>query len=286
MINSSRPVELDTEDQVVITPQDFEQLREFTRQRFGLEFRDGKETLVTVRLRRKMREANVRTFSDYFRQVLDDSTGAELTAMIDALTTNYTQFFREPAHFHFLRTVVLPRIGPRRRISIWSAGCATGQEPYSIVFEIARELGLAEARGRLEVYATDISTKALQTAQAGVYSAEQTESLPPECLKAFWLQGCNRWKGWLRVRPEVRSIVQFGRLNLMEAFPRDRRFQVIFCRNVMIYFNRETQEQIVRKFGQCLEPGGYLFIGHAESLSGLDQPLKPVAPAIYRATEV
>ncbi|HLJ48286.1 MAG TPA: protein-glutamate O-methyltransferase CheR [Bryobacteraceae bacterium] len=285
MANSSRRAELDPDDPIVITPQDFEKLREFTRQRFGLDFRDGKETLITVRLRRKMREANARSFSEYFRQVLDDSTGVQLIAMVDALTTNYTHFFREPAHFQFLSEVVMPAIGARRRISIWSAGCATGQEPYSIVFHVARELGMREAMGRLEVLATDISARALQTAEMGIYNHEQTEALSPECLKAFWLRGENRWQGCLRVRAEVRSMVRFERLNLMETFPRDRRFHVIFCRNVMIYFNRETQEQIVKKFAYCLEPGGYLFIGHAESLSGLDQPLKPVAPAIYRSAE-
>jgi len=264
-----------------LTSREFEQFRQLAYQRFGLELKDGKQGLVSARLGKKLREQGFLTFQDYYEHILADSTGEALVGLIDALTTNFTSFLREPAHFDYLRKAILPEIPGSERIRIWSAACATGEEPYSIAFSVLEELG-AKAWGRVELLATDISTKALGTAQKAAYPAERFEGLPQEWLRRYLLRGEGRWQGWYRVKPEVRSVVEFRRLNLMEPFAHLPRFHVIFCRNVMIYFDKPTQADLVARLAGRLEPGGYLLTGHSESLLGSHPGLQYVRPAVYR----
>jgi chemotaxis protein methyltransferase CheR len=204
-----------------------------------------------------------------------------LIGMIDALATNHTGFLREPAHFDFLRDQILPALAGRHTIDIWSAACSTGEEPYTIAFT-AMENMLSSDYGRLRILATDISTKALDSARHATYPAERFAELPPGWMPRFLLRGQGRWKGWYRIKPEVSGRVEFARLNLVEPFSHTRRFPLILCRNVMIYFDKPTQERVVNRLAGHLEPGGYLFVGHAESLTGVDHPLQYVRPAIYR----
>ncbi len=267
-----------------LTHQEFQQFRRLAREQFGLDLRQGKEALVSARLGRKIRELNFRSFQEYYRHVLADRTGESLIALIDALTTNHTSFFREPAHFDFMRRTVLPALRNGNRTAIWSAACSTGEEPYSIAFTILEELGQA-ALGRTRILATDISTRVLATARRGAYPAERFAGIPAERLRRYVLRGEQRWKDWYLVKPEVRAAVEFKRLNLLDDFSRLGSFHAIFCRNVMIYFDKPTQRDLVNRLAGNLEPGGYLLIGHAESLSGVDHPLQYLCPATYRKPE-
>jgi chemotaxis protein methyltransferase CheR len=261
-----------------LTAREFEQIRSLAHQKFGLDLRDGKQQLVSARLGKKIRESRFRTFQEYYRHVVEDRTGEALAAMIDALTTNYTSFFRESAHFDFLRSQLIPLWRERPLVRVWSAACATGEEAWSLAVCLAAERGPMGAR----VLATDISTRALAAARKGIYPAERCESIPKQELRAAMLRGQGRWERWYSVRKELRATVDFERLNLMEPFAHLGTFPVIFCRNVMIYFNKGTQEELANRLAACLEPGGYLFIGHAESLTGIGHPLQYVRPAIYR----
>jgi chemotaxis protein methyltransferase CheR len=263
-----------------LTEHEFAQFRNLAYQKFGLDLRTGKEQLVSARLTKKMRELNIGSFKEYYRHVTEDKTGDALVAMIDALTTNHTGFFREMGHFDFMRQTILPAIAARDRISIWSAASSTGEEPYSIAFCIVQQLGLS-CLSKLDILASDISTKALAKAQAGVYDEDRFRDIKPEQLRSFLLRSGSPTHTRYMVRKEIRSAIEFRRLNLMEPITHGKTFPLIFCRNVMIYFDRPTQQDLVRRLCGCLEPGGYLFIGHAESLNGLEVPLKYIRPAIY-----
>jgi len=264
-----------------LKPDEFEAIRRLAYDKFGLDLRHGKEELVAARLGKRMREGGFATFEAYYQHVVGDRSGEALIAMIDALATNHTSFLRETAHFDFLRQRVLPGLRERARIEFWSAACSTGEEPYSLAFTLADAWG-EEVFRRVRILATDISTKALASAQKAVYPAERFHAFPPSWMPQFLLRGEGRWQGWYRVRPEVRNRVEFARLNLIEPFAHQNLFPVIFCRNVMIYFDKPTQEALVNRLAASLEPGGYLFIGHAESLTSVRHGLRYVCPATYQ----
>jgi chemotaxis protein methyltransferase CheR len=264
-----------------LKPREFEAIRRLAYDKFGLDLRKGKEELVAARLGKRMRQTGFESFEKYYQHVVGDPSGEALVGMIDALATNHTSFLREAAHFDFLRQSVLPDLQGRPRIELWSAACSTGEEPYTLAFTLCDQLGTAAFR-KVRILATDISTKALAAAKNGVYPGERFAAFRPEWLHRFLLRGEGRWEGWYRVKPEVRGQVEFARLNLIEPFSQRLLFPVIFCRNVMIYFDKATQEAVVNRLAACLEPGGYLFIGHAESLTGVQHDLAYVRPAIYR----
>ena len=264
-----------------MSPWEFDQFRTLAHDEFGLDLPDGKEQLVAARLGKKMRELNLNSFRAYYKHVTEDRTGEALVAMIDALTTNHTGFFREPAHFEWLRRAVVPALGSRSAIHLWSAACSTGEEPYSLAFALFEELGL-ETFSRVRILATDISTRVLRTAQAAVYPAERFQGIHSEQLRRYVLKGEAARKDWYLVKKRFRTSVECRRVNQMEDISGLGTFPVIFCRNVMIYFDRKTQESLVNRLVGRLEPGGYLFIGHAESLGGIDKPLVYVRPGVYR----
>lgn len=267
-----------------LRPNEYELIRKLAYEKCGLDFRSGKEEMIAARIGKQIRDLKFENFRQYYNHVIEDQTGEALTHLIDALTTNYTSFFREPAHFEFLRKRLVPRLRTRERIEVWSAACSTGEEPYSVAFCLREELG-RDAMRRVRILATDISTKALGTARKAVYPAERLEGIREERLREWVLRGEGTWQGWYRVRGEIREAVEFGRMNLMEALGKAGQFPLIFCRNVMIYFDQATQRDLVRRLAGCLEPGGYLFIGHSESLAGTDPPLDYVQPAVYRKPE-
>jgi chemotaxis protein methyltransferase CheR len=254
--------------------------------RFGIDLRPGKEGLVAARLGKKLRKGGFASFSAYLDAVLADSSGGALVEMVDALTTNHTSFLRERAHFDFLRDVITSEF--QAPLRIWSAACSTGEEPYSIACCLldARNSGkLSRTPGArpCEILATDLSSRALQKAQEAIYPSDRFREFPPSWFKAFLLKGTGEWKDQYRLKPEVTSLVEFRRLNLMESFAHSGRFQVIFCRNVMMYFDRRTQQDLVRRLAVCLEPGGYLLVGHSETLTGIEHGLRYVRPAVYRS---
>lgn len=262
--------------------EEFAKIRRLAYDTFGLDLRNGKEPLVSTRLNKKIREYGFRSFDEYYRHVVGDSTGESLIQLIDALTTNHTSFFREPAHFQFLKRAVLPEWAKRgTAIDIWSAACSTGEEPYTIAMCVLEELG-ASAAGRLRILATDISTRVLEKAEQGIYPADRMDGIPGPQLRKYWLRGEGDWSGHYRAKKEVRALIEFRRLNLMEALPQIGPFPLIFCRNVMIYFDKPTQQRVVQRLTGRLEPGGYLLTGHSESLTGIDHGLEYVQPAVYR----
>ena len=256
---------------------DFEQIRQLAYGTFGLDLKPGKEELVSARLRRLLRKGGFRSFQDYYRHVLTDQTGTALAAMIDALATNHTSFLREPDHFNFLRETVLPLLANRDSIELWSAACSTGEE----VWTLAMLLNEACPQRRITIQASDISNKALEAAQAAEYPPDRCVGIPAGWLSRYFVAGKGPDKTY-SVAPRVRAQASFRRLNLVENFSWGRQFPIIFCRNVMIYFDRPTQEQVVGRLAAVLEPGGYLFVGHAESLTRITHSLEYVRPAVYR----
>lgn len=267
-----------------LKPREFDQIRKLAYDQFGLELRAGKEQLVYARLAKIIRSLHFGSFQEYYDYLVQDRSGEALTAMIDALTTNHTSFFREPAHFTFLNETVLPRLRKRDRISIWSAACSSGEEPYSIAFSLMQYLTEGESAG-IRILATDISTRVLNHAKEGVYSADRFNNLQLTQLRPYLLKGEDKWRGYFRVRKDIRDSIEFRRLNLMHNFSGLGLFPVIFCRNVMIYFDKSTQQDLVCRMSDCLEPGGFLLIGHAESLNRIDHGLRYVQPAVYQKVE-
>lgn len=265
-----------------LSPGDFDAIRRMARSAFGLDLKPGKEALVAARLGRRAREIGVNGIRAYLERMRADQTGMELVALIDALTTNFTSFQREPQHFELLRKrVLVPAAKERRRLAIWSAGCATGEEPYTILIHAAEVMGDA-GLDQLRLLASDISTRALEVARAGIYPQDRVAPLPDAWRRKYLQRGSGTQAGMVRVKEAYRRRVEFKRVNLMESLDWLPLFQVIFCRNVMIYFDKPTQEQLVNRFRERLEPGGWLLIGHSEGLMGLRHGLDYVMPAVYR----
>jgi chemotaxis protein methyltransferase CheR len=263
----------------LLSPREIEQVSELAHRTCGIDLRNGKQQLVQARLGKKIRQGNFGSFNEYYNHVLADGSGQELIALLDALTTNFTSFLREPAHFEFLRKTIVPAIqGP---IRIWCAASSTGEEPFTIAFSLLEELGM-EAAGRVSILATDISPRALAAAVRAAYPTVRLAGFPAGWRSRYLLRGFQRWEGWYRVKPAVRNMVEFRSLNLTKPFRHHPPFHVIFCRNVMIYFDKPTQADLVNRMAPCLEPGGYLLIGHSESLTGLRHPYRYVQPSVYR----
>ena len=260
-----------------LASREFEEIRELAHRAFGLDLKSGKEDLVCARLERLVRSGGFRSYRQYCRHVRSDPTGESLMALIDALATNHTSFLREADHYEFLRKYVAPELASRPAVEIWSAACSTGEEVWTLVLLLRKALPAA----RIRVIGTDISRKALRQAANAVYPAERVASLPRAWLEAGFTQSATP-RGSYGLKPTIRGCATFRRVNLIEPFPWRGQFPVIFCRNVMIYFDRVTQKELVRKLSASLESGGYLFVGHAESLSGIDHGLEYVRPAIYR----
>jgi len=270
-----------------LSDDDFWAFSELVFDKAGINLHQGKKELVRTRLARRIREGGFDSFKAYYDYVIQDDSGDELVHLLDAISTNLTSFFRESKHFDFMVDRFLPEVvasrkkGGARRLRIWSAGCSTGEEPYSIAMAVLEALPEA-GRWDLRILATDLSTTALGTAWRGLYHMDRLTGVPPDRLRRYFQKGRGDWEDWYRVKEGVRSKVAFRRLNLVHPFPFKGRFHLVFCRNVMIYFNKETQNRLVSAIHQVIEPGGYLFIGHSESLTGLDHRYQYVQPTIYR----
>jgi chemotaxis protein methyltransferase CheR len=278
--DSPEPAWTGTDAVPPLAPEEFDQIRQLAHRTFGLDLKSGKEELVSARLRRLVRTGGFRSFDQYYRHVLGDSTGIALTGMIDALATNHTSFLREPDHFQFLRQQVIPQLAARQSVEFWSAACSTGEEVWTLAFLLDEALPSRTIR----IAATDISNKALEFAERAVYPEDRCQGLPAAWLSRYFVSetGSSHAR---RVCPRIRAQAKFRRINLVKPYAAHRLFPVIFCRNVMIYFDRETQERVVRQLADCLEPGGYLFVGHAESLTRISHSLDYVRPAVYRKPE-
>ena len=268
-----------------LRPVDFEKIRRLIYEKCGINLHEGKKELVRARLGKRLREGNFRSFSHYYNYVVTEEGAAELVRMIDSISTNLTYFFREDSHFQKL-TAILPNLlaasGNKGvpRLRIWSAACSTGEEPYSIAIKILETM--SGTSNDVKILATDISTSVLKTAESGIYSAEKIKNIPAGLVKKYFQGGMGKWEGYFRVKNDIRERVQFKRFNLMQPPPQSVKFDVIFCRNVMIYFDKQTQSALVNRLCDSLVSDGYLFIGHSESLTGFNHRLKYIEPSVYR----
>jgi len=268
-----------------ITDAEFNQLSQLVYQHAGIHLPPQKKELVRSRLTKFLRNRKLASFHEYYQQVLQDASGLELINLLDAISTNMTAFWREPKHFEFLGQELLPALRQKcKRVPQWrfsSAGCSSGEEHYTMAMVLLNTIADKDLSG-VKIYASDINTQVLNQAQRGIYPLGRVEPLSQEWRRRFFQKGVNQFEGYVRVKSEVKQLVEFFRLNLMDSFPFKEDFDVIFCRNVMIYFEKGTQTELVKKFHQCLKPGGYLFIGHSESLCNISHQFAYVKPTIYR----
>jgi chemotaxis protein methyltransferase CheR len=246
----------------------------------GINLGDNKKELVHARLCKVMRKRNISGFKEYISMIENDKTEEELTNLLDSIATNVTHFFREEKHFDFLVDNIKDK-GYNGNLRVWSAGCSSGEEPYSIAITLHEHI-LKPSSLMPTIVATDISTKILSRAVNGVYPMKAVNKLDKSMLRKYFLKGKDSNHGIVKVKKEISKIVEFKRLNLIENFTFNPKFDVIFCRNVMIYFDNQTREKLVRKFYDALNPGGYFIIGHSESLNGVQHPYDYVKPTIYR----
>ena len=260
---------------------EFHRIRSLLYRVSGIDLHPGKEGLVKSRLAKRLRALGLATFEDYLAHLERDSSGEELAMMVDVLTTNKTSFFREAQHFDYLRERVLPTLRARAgAMRLWSAACSTGEEPFSIAMLLSDELG-PQSASSARILATDISARVLSHATAGVYEEETLRDVPPPFVgRHFALARTTPTRAY-RVNDALRSMVRFARLNLIGPWPMRGPFDVIFCRNVMIYFDEPTQQRLVRRLWEILAPGGHLFVGHSESLSALTHEFRYARPAVY-----
>jgi chemotaxis protein methyltransferase CheR len=274
--------------EAVLTDGEFDLLRRLIHAHAGIALGPWKRYLVRARLTRRLQELGLSTFAEYHTRLLADATGGELTRFINAMTTNKTEFFREAHHFEYLRTHWVPSRGPCRRatdrqLRLWSAGCSTGEEAYSMAITLLDALD-GEAPWDVRILASDIDTEVLALAAEGIYPVEQVAPVPRPMLPRYFLRGTDAREGYVRVKPNVRSLVTFRRINFIDqVWPIRARFDVIFCRNVLIYFDRATQQRILGRLVLQLKDDGLLFVGHSESLHGIEG-LAPVGATVYRRT--
>ena len=264
----------------VLSDREMTRIVQFVYEKSGITLHDGKRALVVARLQKRLKALNLATYSDYLRYVEQDRSGEEIVALLDAIATNHTYFFREEQHFGILANRVVPEIRAKRKpLDLWCAASSTGEEPYTLAMTLAG----VQPSIDFSIMASDISTKALKAAQAGVYKLEGVKDLPNDILRKHFEKGMGESAGLVRVKQTLRDKVQYRRLNLLEINSLDRTFDVIFCRNVMIYFDIAVQQRVVSMLERHLRPGGYLFISHSESLNGVNHRLRWIAPAAYQA---
>jgi len=269
-----------------ISSRDYTRLCALIYAEAGIHLGGEKRTMLEMRIRRRLKELEIGSYGEYCEYLFGPrGKREEVVSLIDVVTTNKTDFFREPRHFEILSSQALAEMSERacgKPLLLWSAGCSTGEEPYTLAMVLS-EYALAHPGFRFRILATDISTTVLDKAVKGIYSQAVVEPVPEMLKRRYLLRSRDRSHGLVRVTPELRRLVEFRRLNLMDAdYGIYEKADAVFCRNVMIYFDRPTQVRILGKIVRQLVPGGYLFMGHAESLLEMDLPLTSVAPALYR----
>ena len=263
---------------VTITDQEFRKFKGMIYELAGITMSTAKKSLVAGRLAKRVKHYELGSYDDYYQMLMRKDAEAERQMAVDLLTTNETYFFREPKHFDFMRDKVLTKRVPGRPFRLWSAASSSGEEPYSLAMLMADVLGEAP----WEIVASDLSTRVLERARSGVYPMERAEDIPKHYLSRFCLKGTGAQDGRFMVTRELRSRVQFRQVNLNESLPKLGEFDVIFLRNVMIYFDLETKRQVVARMLPLLAKGGHLIVGHSESLNGVTNDLQVVVPSVYR----
>jgi len=275
---ASKPL-LGDDKEFLMTERDFDQISALALKHTGIVLGRHKANMVYGRIARRLRQLGYRTFAEYL-SFLNDNFRDESTNFINLITTNLTSFFRESHHFDFLRDTVIPELKSKsdKQIRIWSSGCSIGQEAYTIAFTLA-EANMSSSFD-VKILATDLDSNVLNTGHQGIYPADSLMTVPDDIVEKYFEK--NRSGNQVRVKKAMRELVHFKRLNLLEEWPMQGKFDVIFCRNVVIYFNRDTQKVLFNRFADYLPTGGYLIIGHSESLNGLTDRFKPVGNTIYQ----
>jgi chemotaxis protein methyltransferase CheR len=273
----------------VMSNDDFKKLSSFIYQEYGIKMPDVKKTMLQSRLHKRLRELNMTSYKDYVNYVFSkEGQQSEIIHMIDMVSTNKTDFFREPVHFDFLHSHVIPDLIQSNRsnrfIKIWSAGCSSGEEPYTIGISLSEYLSQNPSfTFDYSILATDISSRMLKSAADAIYKEARVEVLPINIKKRYLLKSKDRLNPTVRIIPEIRHKVSFQRLNFMDShYNVPENFDIVFCRNVLIYFDRETQERVINRLCSKLKPGGYFFLGHSESITNFNVPLKQLKPTIFK----
>ena len=277
-----------------MSDREFKRFSEFIYARCGIKLPPAKKTMLTARLLKRLRDLGLTSYKEYYEYIdTQEGRSKELTRMIDVVTTNKTEFFREVKHFDFLAKSALPALvgstqaRSQRKLNIWSAGCSSGEESYTLAMVLTEFFNGRQTGSRpldqFSILATDISAQMLTTAKRAIYPKETVEPVPVMWRQKYLMRGKNSQKEFCRVVPELRHCITFCHLNLMDKdFGIKTRMDIIFCRNVVIYFDRQTQRRLFEKFYDQLVPGGYLFIGHSESLHGINERFQSVATTVYR----
>ncbi len=274
-------------DQIDISEEDFKRVSDVIYKHCGINLHEGKKTLVRARLAKRMRSCKMGTAKEYIDYVLSMNDKKEFYNLVDSISTNLTSFFRERVHFDLLRDKYIPNLiakqakhGGLKKFRIWSAGCSTGEEPYTMAI-VLKEAFKETSGWDVKILASDVSTRVLEKASAGMYEADRVGQMPQQLLSTYFNKGTAGGAVAYQVKDELRKMIAFRYLNLMEPWPVKGPFDVIFCRNVMIYFDKPTQEKLVGRFYECLKSEGLLCIGHSESLTGVNHPYRYLQPATY-----
>lgn len=272
------------EDLDCLREEDFNKIASFILAASGINLPPTKRVMVEGRLRRRARRLGVPTLRDYLRLVFDSADDrGEVIGMIDALTTNKTDFFREPVHFDYIKRVALPELAESgRQAKLWSAACSIGPEPYTLAM-VCSDFAADQPGFRYSILASDISTQALAGAVKAIYPEDAIEPVPPAMRRRYLLRANDPTRKIVRIAPEIRAQVRFARINLVEdRYAAGRDMDLILCRNLLIYFDRRTQEQVIRRLSAHLRPGGFLILGHTDSVAGMTVPLQPCGNSIFR----
>lgn len=279
-------------DNNLLSSQQFSRVSTFIQTNFGIKLPPSKKVMVSARLQKRMRQVGLATMDNYINYVFSKKgKQCELIHMIDSVTTNKTSFFREATHFESLCDTILPllltekRLGTGRQLRVWSSACSSGEEPYTLAMTLS-EFSEKQPGVRFSIVASDISTKVLKIASKGIYGEKSISNLPMLLRKKYLLRSKDRAMGLVQFKGNIRKSIDFRRINLMnDDFDIKQKMHVIFCRNVLIYFDKEIQEALMHRFAKQLLPGGFLFIGHSESLTGMNVPFEQLMPTVYRKSE-
>jgi chemotaxis protein methyltransferase CheR len=271
----------------IMTDEDFGKLSSFVYDELGIKMPYPKKIMLQSRLQKRLADLKIETFKEYIEFVFSkEGQVDEIIKMIDLITTNKTDFFREPAHFDYLTETALPEIcqgrSSKKIIRIWSAGCSSGEEPYTIAI-VLKEFFKDHPEFDFEIFGTDISLRILQKASTAIYPEDRISTIPLDLKRKYFLKSKDHTNKTVRLIPEIRSKVAFQRLNFMDSYYAvEKEFDIVFCRNVLIYFDRETQQQVITKLSSKLKPDGIFFLGHSESITNMKVPLRQIKPTVFR----
>lgn len=271
---------------IKLTQPQFAKLSQFIYDQVGIKMPEVKKIMLESRLQKRLKALSITNFNDYINYLFSSQgQSLEMVHMLDVITTNKTDFFREPAHFEYLSELIIPEFTQKagfKPLKIWSAGCSTGEEPYTLAMVLENEMEKGKIPG-YSIHATDISTQVLEKAVNAIYNISRMEFLPLDIKRKFFLKHKDPNIKTVRIKPELRSKITFERLNFMDnSYVLPHTFDIVFCRNVIIYFERITQENVIRKLCDNIRPGGYLFLGHSESITSFNLPLKTIKPTVFR----